>query len=47
MAQSRDSEGGLEIVVRDEGTGMSEETQRQLFHPFFSRNARIFRSSAR
>ena len=29
-------EGGLEIVVRDEGEGMSEETQRQLFHPFFS-----------
>jgi light-regulated signal transduction histidine kinase (bacteriophytochrome) len=30
------SEGGLEIVVRDEGEGMSEETQRQLFRPFFS-----------
>jgi signal transduction histidine kinase len=29
-------EGGLEIVVRDEGEGMSEETQRQLFRPFFS-----------
>ena len=27
---------GLEIVVRDEGEGMSEETQRQLFRPFFS-----------
>jgi light-regulated signal transduction histidine kinase (bacteriophytochrome) len=27
---------GLEIIVRDEGEGMSEETQRQLFHPFFS-----------
>jgi signal transduction histidine kinase len=30
------SESGLEIVVRDEGQGMSEETQRQLFRPFFS-----------
>jgi signal transduction histidine kinase len=30
------SEGGLEIVVRDEGEGMSEDTQRQLFRPFFS-----------
>jgi signal transduction histidine kinase len=29
-------EGGLDIVVRDEGEGMSEETQRQLFRPFFS-----------
>jgi light-regulated signal transduction histidine kinase (bacteriophytochrome) len=29
-------ESGLEIVVRDEGQGMSEETQRQLFRPFFS-----------
>ncbi len=29
-------EGVLEITVRDEGTGMSEETQRQLFRPFFS-----------
>ena len=29
-------EGGLEIMVRDEGEGMSEETQRQLFRPFFS-----------
>jgi light-regulated signal transduction histidine kinase (bacteriophytochrome) len=29
-------EGGLEILVRDEGEGMSEETQRQLFRPFFS-----------
>ena len=29
-------EDGLEIIVRDEGEGMSEETQRQLFHPFFS-----------
>jgi signal transduction histidine kinase len=28
--------GGLEIVVRDEGQGMSEETQQQLFRPFFS-----------
>jgi light-regulated signal transduction histidine kinase (bacteriophytochrome) len=26
----------LEIVVRDEGEGMDEETQRQLFRPFFS-----------
>jgi signal transduction histidine kinase len=26
----------LEILVRDEGEGMSEETQRQLFRPFFS-----------
>ena len=30
------SEGELEIMVRDEGEGMSEETQRQLFRPFFS-----------
>jgi len=29
-------EGELEIAVRDEGEGMSEETQRQLFRPFFS-----------
>jgi signal transduction histidine kinase len=29
-------EGELEIVVRDEGEGMDEETQRQLFRPFFS-----------
>ena len=29
-------ERGLEIVVRDEGEGMSQETQRQLFRPFFS-----------
>jgi len=29
-------EGELEIVVRDAGEGMSEETQRQLFRPFFS-----------
>ena len=29
-------EGELEIMVRDEGEGMSEETQRQLFRPFFS-----------
>ena len=29
-------ESGLEIVVRDDGQGMSEETQRQLFRPFFS-----------
>jgi light-regulated signal transduction histidine kinase (bacteriophytochrome) len=29
-------EGGSEILVRDEGEGMSEETQRQLFRPFFS-----------
>jgi signal transduction histidine kinase len=29
-------EGGVEIAVRDEGEGMSEETQRQLFRPFFS-----------
>ena len=29
-------EGELEIAVRDEGEGMSKETQRQLFHPFFS-----------
>ena len=28
--------GELEIAVRDEGDGMSEETQRQLFRPFFS-----------
>jgi PAS domain S-box-containing protein len=26
----------IEITVRDEGVGMSEETRRQLFHPFFS-----------
>jgi len=30
-------EGELEIAVRDEGEGMSEETQRQLFRPFFSK----------
>jgi signal transduction histidine kinase len=29
-------ERGLEIVVRDEGEGMSKETQQQLFRPFFS-----------
>ena len=29
-------ESGLEIVVRDDGQAMSEETQRQLFRPFFS-----------
>jgi len=29
-------EGGLEIAVRDEGHGMSEETQLELFRPFFS-----------
>jgi light-regulated signal transduction histidine kinase (bacteriophytochrome) len=29
-------EGKLEISVRDQGAGMSEETQRQLFRPFFS-----------
>jgi signal transduction histidine kinase len=26
----------MEIVVRDEGSGMSEEIERQLFQPFFS-----------
>lgn len=29
-------EGELQIAVRDEGEGMSEETKRQLFRPFFS-----------
>src|SRR6202522_3034246 len=29
-------EGGLDIVVRDEGEGMSEETKRQPFRTFFS-----------
>jgi signal transduction histidine kinase len=29
-------EGELQIAVRDEGDGMSEETKRQLFRPFFS-----------
>ena len=28
--------GELEILVRDEGEGMDEKTQRQLFRPFFS-----------
>ena len=26
----------MEIVVRDEGSGMSEEVKRQIFQPFFS-----------
>jgi signal transduction histidine kinase len=34
--EAQTGEGELEITVRDEGEGMSEETQRQLFRPFFS-----------
>jgi light-regulated signal transduction histidine kinase (bacteriophytochrome) len=34
--EAKTGEGELEIAVRDEGEGMSEETQRQLFRPFFS-----------
>jgi PAS domain S-box-containing protein len=34
--EATSNEGGIEIVVRDEGVGMNEETLRQLFHPFFS-----------
>jgi light-regulated signal transduction histidine kinase (bacteriophytochrome) len=34
--EATSGEGELEISVRDEGEGMSQETQRQLFRPFFS-----------
>jgi light-regulated signal transduction histidine kinase (bacteriophytochrome) len=34
--EATSGEGELEITVRDEGEGMSDETQRQLFRPFFS-----------
>ena len=34
--EARSDEKMIEIAVRDNGHGMSEETQQQLFQPFFS-----------
>jgi len=34
--ETRDEGGNLVILVADDGAGMSEETQRRLFDPFFS-----------
>lgn len=38
--ESRESDGDLEIVFSDTGTGMSEETSRNIFRPLFTTKAK-------